>query len=272
MSLPSSGEEAAGSTTAGPPGAGGTAGIGGLKLDQADFKYPVYIERMVLIISMNWFKPAQSVQTSPVVHFQIERDGTIAEPRIVTSSGLPFVDRAALRAVHRVVPAAAAAGRVRGPASRNPGRLRMTNRRRLHVSTLRTSRRGRSASCLGAGPLVGPGARRPPPAPADDIQIVIKGGGERRLAVAVPPLYAPGTGRAPGQGGGALHGDAALGPRVRRAPSRSPIRRTIPPRLSATRRRRTPRTAGSAPAPRSSSTRAARSPATGSRSRPASGT
>jgi protein TonB len=102
VSLPSSGEEAVGSTNSGPPGpagAAGAAGIGSLKLDQADFKYPVYIERMVLIISMNWFKPAQSVQTSPVVHFQIERDGTIVEPRIVTSSGLPFVDRAALRAV-----------------------------------------------------------------------------------------------------------------------------------------------------------------------------
>ena len=99
VSLPSSGEEAVGSTSAGPPGPAGAAGIGSLKLDQADFKYPVYIERMVLIISTNWFKPAQSVQTSPVVHFQIERDGTIVEPRIVTSSGLPFVDRAALRAV-----------------------------------------------------------------------------------------------------------------------------------------------------------------------------
>jgi TolB protein len=31
------------------------------------------------------------------------------------------------------------------------------------------------------------------PLPADDIQIVIKGGGERRLAVAVPSLSAPGT-------------------------------------------------------------------------------
>ena len=102
VSLPSSGEEAGG--TPGPAGAGGTAGIGNLKLDQADFKYPVYIERLVQLISMNWFKPAQTVQTSPVVHFQIERDGTITDPRIVTSSGLPFVDRAALRAVYASSP------------------------------------------------------------------------------------------------------------------------------------------------------------------------
>ncbi len=99
VSLPTAGEESAGSAGADAPGAGGSAGIGSLKLDQADFKYPVYIERLVLIISTNWFKPAQSVQTSPVVHFQIERDGTIIDPRVVTSSGLPYVDRAALRAV-----------------------------------------------------------------------------------------------------------------------------------------------------------------------------
>ena len=36
-------------------------------------------------------------------------------------------------------------------------------------------------------------APAPTPAPADDIQVVIKGGGDRRLAVAVPALYAPGT-------------------------------------------------------------------------------
>ncbi len=41
------------------------------------------------------------------------------------------------------------------------------------------------------------GAQAPPPqitpGPGDDIQIVIKGGAERRLAVAVPALFAPGT-------------------------------------------------------------------------------
>ena len=52
-----------------------------------------------MIIGLNWFKPAQSVTTSPVVHFQIERDGTLVDARVVVSSGLPFVDRAALRAV-----------------------------------------------------------------------------------------------------------------------------------------------------------------------------
>jgi len=99
VSLPSSGEEAVGSTNAGPPGPAGAGGVGSVRFDQPDFKYPVYVERMAQIISMHWFKPAQSVQTIPVVRFRIERDGTIVDPQIVTSSGLPFVDRAALRAV-----------------------------------------------------------------------------------------------------------------------------------------------------------------------------
>jgi protein TonB len=98
VSLPSGEEESPGAAAA-APGAGGSAGIGGFKLDQADFKYPVYIERMVMIISMNWFAPSQSIQKNPVVHFQIERDGSVTDARIVTSSGLAFVDRAALRAV-----------------------------------------------------------------------------------------------------------------------------------------------------------------------------
>jgi protein TonB len=99
VDLPASGDESGGAASTAAPGAGGSAGVGGLKIDQADFKYPIYIERMVMIISLNWFKPAQTVQTSPVVHFQIERDGTVTDARIVTPSGLPYVDRAALRAV-----------------------------------------------------------------------------------------------------------------------------------------------------------------------------
>jgi protein TonB len=99
VSLPTADEDTPGATGGSAPGAGGSAGIGGFKIDQADFKYPVYIERMVMIISLNWFKPAQVVLTNPVVHFQIERDGTIMDARLVSSSGLAFVDRAALRAV-----------------------------------------------------------------------------------------------------------------------------------------------------------------------------
>jgi len=106
VSLPTGDEETPASAGATGPaaGAGGTAGIGGFKIDQADFKYPIYIDRMVAIMSVNWFKPAQVVQTNPVVHFQIQKDGTITDVALVTSSGLPFVDRAAMRAVYASSP------------------------------------------------------------------------------------------------------------------------------------------------------------------------
>jgi protein TonB len=98
LSLPSSGDtEGAGS--GGPVGAGGSVGVGGTRLDQADFTYSYYIERMLVAISTNWFKPSQSGAASPVVYFRIERDGSITDPEIEKSSGQPFVDRAAMRAV-----------------------------------------------------------------------------------------------------------------------------------------------------------------------------
>ena len=85
--------------TGGPAGTGGTAGIGGATFDQPDFHYSYYVERMLVTIGMNWFKPAESVPISPMIRFRIERDGTISDPQLERSSGLPFVDRAALRAV-----------------------------------------------------------------------------------------------------------------------------------------------------------------------------
>ncbi|HTR03607.1 MAG TPA: TonB family protein [Thermoanaerobaculia bacterium] len=96
VSLPSAGDDTSGSADAGAAGPGASAGIGSLKLDQSDFKYPVYIEQMVGIISRN----RRDFTKSVVVHFQIERDGTITDIKIVTSSGLPFVDRAAQRALY----------------------------------------------------------------------------------------------------------------------------------------------------------------------------
>jgi protein TonB len=81
-------------------GAGGAGtGVGGLKFDQPGFNYPYYYERVKIAIETNWFKPATSIPTSPVVHFTIQKDGTITDPELVTSSGLTYVDRAALRAV-----------------------------------------------------------------------------------------------------------------------------------------------------------------------------
>jgi periplasmic protein TonB len=85
--------------TGGPAGSGGNVGVGGATFDQPDFNYSYYVERMLVTIGMNWFKPAESVPISPMIRFRIERDGTISDPQLERSSGLPFVDRAALRSV-----------------------------------------------------------------------------------------------------------------------------------------------------------------------------
>ncbi len=84
----------------GPVGAGGNVGLGGARFDQPGFDYPYYVKQMVVTIFTNWWKPTRDVPTSAVVvHFRIARDGTISEAEVVHSSGLPFFDRAALRAV-----------------------------------------------------------------------------------------------------------------------------------------------------------------------------
>jgi len=85
--------------TGGPVGMGGNVGVGGATFDQPDFNYSYYVERMLVTIGMNWFKPAESVPISPMIRFRIERDGSIGDPQVERSSGLPYVDRAALRAV-----------------------------------------------------------------------------------------------------------------------------------------------------------------------------
>ena len=100
VSLPSSGEgssEAGSGSAAGTPG--GNAGVRGTTFDQPGFDYGYYIQAIQIALSTNWF-PGTSIKfTPPKVHFKIQRDGTVADAELVRSSGLPFVDRAALRAV-----------------------------------------------------------------------------------------------------------------------------------------------------------------------------
>jgi protein TonB len=101
---PPSASVPAGSSDGGQAGSGTGAagvgvGIGGARFDQPDFNYSYYAERISAAIGMNWFKPAVSVPVNPVVHFRIARDGTISDAEVTTGSGLPYVDRAALRAV-----------------------------------------------------------------------------------------------------------------------------------------------------------------------------
>ena len=95
VELPSSGEASGG---AGPPGPASNLGTSLSAFDSADFNYSYYVAQMLASIGANWFKPTDQA-VNPVIFFRIARDGSISDVRVEKSSGLPFVDRAAQRAV-----------------------------------------------------------------------------------------------------------------------------------------------------------------------------
>lgn len=66
--------------------------------DGADFPYTVYIDRMTTKLGAAFFRP-QGTSSVVGVYFVIDRDGTIRDAKIESSSGNSTLDRAALRAV-----------------------------------------------------------------------------------------------------------------------------------------------------------------------------
>ena len=82
-----------GTTTDVPIGGSGVTGLEG-----GDFPYTIYIQSMHRRIGSNWFRQG-GTNTPTIIYFRINRDGTIAEAKIETSSGNPTFDRAALSAV-----------------------------------------------------------------------------------------------------------------------------------------------------------------------------
>jgi len=98
VDLPQPGESAVGSPT-GAAGANANFGTSLSAFDSADFNYSYYVTQMLASIGANWFKPTDQSVMPPVIYFRIGRDGSISDVRIERSSGLPFVDRAAQRAV-----------------------------------------------------------------------------------------------------------------------------------------------------------------------------
>lgn len=88
-----------GTTTDVPVGGSGITGLEG-----GDFPYTLYIQSMHRRIGTNWFRPQVPAGTATVVYFRIQRDGTIAEAKIETSSGNGTFDRSALSAVRSSSP------------------------------------------------------------------------------------------------------------------------------------------------------------------------
>lgn len=74
--------------------------FGTVSVDNASFNYPVYFVQAFGKIQRNWSNPvAANQKLSCIIYFQIIRSGSILEPSIETSSGIPAYDRACLRAV-----------------------------------------------------------------------------------------------------------------------------------------------------------------------------
>ncbi len=96
---------------AGPRGsaagsASGTSALGSqiATLDNPDFTYGYYIDRLLQTIDANWFPPSVGTQVRAIVHFRILRQGGIDNLEIVESSGINSFDLAALRAVQNSAP------------------------------------------------------------------------------------------------------------------------------------------------------------------------
>jgi TonB family protein len=85
--------------------AGGLAvGAPAATFDNPDFTYGYYVDQMLAQISRNWARPPVGSGVETTLHFRIERNGRIAELRIVRSSGINSFDLAALRAVQASTP------------------------------------------------------------------------------------------------------------------------------------------------------------------------
>jgi protein TonB len=82
-----------------------TAGEGGLSFGEGNFgqQFGWYVDAVRARVSANWLLSTISpnILTAPrvFVRFDIERDGTITNVQVTQSSGIPEVDRSALRAV-----------------------------------------------------------------------------------------------------------------------------------------------------------------------------
>lgn len=83
-----------GTTTDVPVGGSGITGLEG-----GDFPHTLYLQGMHRRIGSNWFRPQAVAGAAAVIYFRIQRDGTISEAKVETSSGNGTFDRVALSAV-----------------------------------------------------------------------------------------------------------------------------------------------------------------------------
>lgn len=73
-------------------------------LDNPDFTYAYYLDRLLSLIDAQWARPAMGSGVKAVVFFRIGRDGKMTDLTVEQSSGYNSFDLAALRAVQNAAP------------------------------------------------------------------------------------------------------------------------------------------------------------------------
>ena len=104
-SRPSGGELARrqGSPTGSSTGTSPFGADSNLFADQ-NFTYGYYVDQMMAMIHSQWDRPSLGGEVRAALFFRIRRDGSIADLRIVESSGFNVFDLAGLRAVRQASP------------------------------------------------------------------------------------------------------------------------------------------------------------------------
>lgn len=82
----------------------GTTAFGSrIGVDNPDFTYGYYLDRLLSLIDAQWQRPNMG-EVRAVIHFEIARDGSISDLRVAETSGYNAFDFAALRAVQSAAP------------------------------------------------------------------------------------------------------------------------------------------------------------------------
>jgi protein TonB len=84
----------------------GTSNLGAAisGLDNPDFVYSYYVDRLLAIISSNWNRPALGADIEATLYFRIAKNGNISNLKIAKSSGFNTFDIAGMRAVQVASP------------------------------------------------------------------------------------------------------------------------------------------------------------------------
>lgn len=88
----------------GRPDSAFTEGAAVAGLDNPDFRYAYYVDRMAAMIRSQWTRPPVGSGIEVAIHFIVERNGAVREVEIVRTSGSAAFDLAGRRAVESAAP------------------------------------------------------------------------------------------------------------------------------------------------------------------------